>query len=362
MKLNPLLQLLRRELWQTDEDCNLQWSQVNALLITAEDQAVEGLIIHALLKSGVLQGHEDEYYDAIGVIAQIQQENELVNKQLDAFETMMAEVPHVVVKGQMVARYYPDGSLRQSGDIDFFCEPGYYQRAKALLSSVQAIEWQESDSYKHEVFVWNEVLFEMHASLMTFFARSHQRYWDNNVEPHVAEATEEVVYVFAHLFHHFIVGGVGLKQFCDLAMTIHHYRDELDVERLQSHLEALGLLAAFRAVGWVLVNALGLPEDEFPFKISAINARRGTAILEDVLKMGCFGANVREQGKTGIWLSLETARIVTRQVFRYYQTAPLELTCILPKMAVLNVKKYCFKLRRNRSIAALTRKAVLKKS
>ena len=362
MKLNPLLQLLRRELWQTDEDCDLQWSQVNALLMAAEDQAVEGLIIHALLKSGVLQGHEDECYDAIGVIAQIQQENELVNKQLDAFETMMAEVPHVVVKGQMVARYYPDGSLRQSGDIDFFCEPGYYQRAKALLSSVQAIEWQESDSYKHEVYVWNEVLFEMHASLMTFFARSHQRYWDNNVEPHVAEATEEVVYVFAHLFHHFIVGGVGLKQFCDLAMTIHHYRDELDVERLQSHLEALGLLAAFRAVGWVLVNALGLPEDEFPFKIAPKDEKRGAKILESVLRTGNFGANIRKQGKNGIWYSLETARIVTMQVFRHYQTAPLELAYMLPTKIFGNVKKYFLKMRRNRSIAALTRKAVLKKS
>ena len=249
MKQNPLLQLLRRELWQTDEDCNLLWSQVNALLMAAEVQAVEGLILHALLKSGVLQGHEDEYYDAIGVIAQIQQENDLVNKQLDAFETMMAEVPHVVVKGQMVARYYPDGSLRQSGDIDFYCAPAHYRGAKALLSSVQAIEWQESDSYKHEVFVWNEVKFEMHASLMTFCAGKHQQYWDREVEPHVAEPTEEVVYVFAHLFYHLIVGGVGLKQFCDLTMTIHHHRDELDPKRLRRHLEGLGISCSISGCG-----------------------------------------------------------------------------------------------------------------
>ncbi len=338
-----LLQLLRRELWQRDEDCNLQWSQVNALLMAAENQAVTGLVLHALLNCSWMKDHEQEYYEALGMFVEIQQQSELLNKQLDAFETMMAEVPHVVVKGQKVARYYPDGSLRQSGDVDFYCAPAHYQKAKNLLSSVPEIEWLESDSPKHEEFVWNDVFFEMHSSLMTFYAGRHQRYWDNEVEPHVVEATEEVVYIFAHLFHHFIVGGVGLKQFCDLAMTIHYYRDELDVERLQRHLKGLGLSAAFRAVGWVLVNALRLPEDEFPFKISSKDVKRGTAMLEDVLKMGSFGANVREQDKTGIWLSLETARIVTRQVFRYYPTAPLELTCILPKMAVLNVKKYCFR-------------------
>lgn len=337
-----LLQLLRKELWQRDEDCDLQWPQVNALLMAAEDQAVMGLALHALLNCNVMRDHEQEYYDALGMFVIIQQQNEQLNKQLDAFETMMAEVPHVVVKGQMVARYYPDGSLRQSGDIDFYCEPKHYHKAKALLASIPEIEWQESDSFKHEVFVWNKVLFEMHSSLMTFFARRHQCYWDNEVEPHVAEATEEIVYVFAHLFHHFIVGGVGLKQFCDLAMTIHHYYDELDVEQLRRHMEGLGLSAAFRAVGWLLVNAIGLPENEFPFRISSKDAKRGTAILEDVMKMGCFGANVREQGKTGIWLSLETAKIITRQVFRYYHTAPLELTCILPKMAILNIKKYSF--------------------
>lgn len=346
MKQNPLLQLLRRELWQTDEDCNLQWSQVNALLIAAEDQAVEGLILHALLKSGVLQGHEDEYYDAIGVIAQIQQENDLVNKQLDAFETMMAEVPHVVVKGQMVARYYPDGSLRQSGDIDFFCEPGYYQRAKALLSSVPGIEWRESDSFKHEVFMWNEVLFEMHASLMTFCAGKHQQYWDREVEPYVSEPTEEVLYVFTHLFRHLIVGGIGLKQFCDLAMTIHHHGKDLDVERIQRHLKGLGLSKAFHAVGWVLVNAIGLPEDEFPFKMAPKDEKRGAKILESVLRTGNFGANIRKQGKNGIWYSLETARIVTMQVFRHYQTAPLELAYMLPTKIFGNVRKYCFKMRR----------------
>lgn len=346
MKQNPLLQLLRRELWQTDEDCNLQWSQVNALLMAAEDQAVEGLIIHALLKSGVLQGHEDEYYDAIGVIAQIQQENDLVNKQLDAFETMMAEVPHVVVKGQMVARYYPDGSLRQSGDIDFYCAPAHYRGAKALLSSVQAIEWQESDSPKHEEFIWNEVLFEMHSSLMTFCAGKHQRYWDREVEPYVSEPTEEVLYVFTHLFRHLIVGGIGLKQLCDLAMTIHHHGKDLDAVRLQRHLKGLGLSKAFHAVGWVLVNAIGLPEDEFPFKMAPKDEKRGAKILESVLRTGNFGANIRKQGKNGIWYSLETARIVTMQVFRHYQTAPLELAYMLPTKIFGNVKKYFLKMRR----------------
>lgn len=233
-----LLQLLRKELWQTDDEIDIQSSQVATLLKEAENQAVLGLIIHALLKSDVMREDEQMYFEAIGLLIQIQHQNKRVDKQLDAFETLMDEVPHVVVKGQMVARRYPDGSLRQSGDIDFYCEPAYYQRAKSRLLSVPEIEWQKSDSLKHEVFVWDEVLFEMHASLMLFYVRKHQRYWD-----------KEVVYVFAHLFYHLIVGGVGLKQFCDLTMTIHHHRDELDPKRLRRHLEGLGISCSISGCG-----------------------------------------------------------------------------------------------------------------
>lgn len=341
-----LLQLIRGELWQVVEFCNLRLSQIEELLIAAENQAVLGQVVHALLESGALKGHEQMYYEALGLLVQIQQQNELVNEQLDVFEKKMAEVPHVVLKGQKVARYYPDGSFRQSGDIDFYCEPKHYQEAKDLLSSIPEIEWQESDSSLHEVFVWNEVLFEMHSSLKSFFAGKHQRYWDNEVEPHVSEPTEEVIYVFVHLFHHLIVGGVGLKQFCDLTMTIHHYCEEVVLERLQLHLKGLGLSAAFRAVGWVLVNGLGLPEEEFPFKISSKDAKRGSRIFEDVLKKGNMGTNVRKNGLNGIWLSLETGRIVTRQVVMYYPIAPLELACTLPKMVMQNVKKYFCKMKK----------------
>ncbi len=338
-----MLQLLRKELWQRDEDCNLQWPQVKSVLAVAEEQSVLGLVLHALLNGSMLKEHEEEYYDALGMLVEIQQQNELLNKQLDAFEAMMAEVPHVVVKGQMLARYYPDGSLRQSGDIDFYCAPAYYQKARTLLSSVPEIEWLESDSSKHEEFVWNEVLFEMHSSLLTFCAGKHQRYWNREVEPYVSEPTEEVLYVFAHLFRHHIVGGIGLRQFCDLAMTIHHHGKDLDTVRLQQHLKGLGLSKAFRAVGWVLVNAIGLPENEFPFKMAPKDEKRGAKILESVFRTGNFGTNVRKQGKNGIWLGLETAGIVTKQVFSHYQTAPLELTYMLPSKIFGNVKKYYLK-------------------
>ena len=346
MKQNPLLQLLRRELWQTDEDYDLQWPQVKSVLVVAEEQSVLGLVLHALLNSSILKEHETDYYDALGMLVEILQQNELLNKQLDAFETILAEVPHVVVKGQMVARYYPDGSLRQSGDVDFYCAPAHYQGAKALLSSVPEIEWLESDSTKHEEFVWNKVLFEMHSSLLTFCAGKHQRYWDREIEPYVSEPTEEVLYIFTHLFRHLIVGGIGLRQFCDLAMTIHHHCQNMDAGRLQRHLKGLGLSKAFHAVGWVLVNAIGLPENEFPFKMAPKDGKRGAKILESVFRTGNFGTNIRKQGKNGIWLSLETAGIVTKQVFRHYQTAPLELAYMLPTKIFGNVKKYCLKMRR----------------
>lgn len=338
-----LLQLLRKELWQTDVDFELQWSQVKAVLSMAEEQAVSGQVLHALLNSSILKEHETEYYDALGMLVEIQQQNELLNRQLIRFHRLMIDVPHVVVKGQMVAQYYPDASLRQSGDVDFYCTPTHYQKAKGLISAIPGIEWIESDSPRHERFLWNEVLFEMHSSLMTFYVGKHQRYWEREVEPYVSNPTEEALYVFVHLFHHLIVGGIGLRQFCDLAMTIHHHYQYLDAERLHRHLKGLGLSNAFYAVGWVLVNAIGLPKNKFPFKMVPKDEKRGAKILENVLKTGNFGTNIRKQGKTGIWLSLETGGIVMTQIVRHYHIAPLELTYMLPKMIFWNVRKYYLK-------------------
>lgn len=93
-------------------------------------------------------------------------------------------------------------------------------------------------------------------------------------------------------------------------------------------------------MGWILVNGIGLPEDDFPFMISHKDAKCGEGMLEDVLEMGCFGTNIREPGKMGIWHSLETGRIIVRQVGRYYQAAPAELTWILPKMVLQNIRKF----------------------
>ena len=36
----------------------------------------------------------------------------------------------MLVKGQVVAAYYPDGLLRQSGDIDFSCDSLNFKKAQ----------------------------------------------------------------------------------------------------------------------------------------------------------------------------------------------------------------------------------------
>ena len=188
----------------------------------------------------------------------------------------------VLLKGFGLARLYPNPSLRQFGDIDLFVGLESFHEACALLRDLpDAYTWcMESDVGRHYNVEFGDIVFEIHrVSSEVLDPKEHQIYAaieQDGLKDHpqrvdldgleilVPSKEFTVFYTFFHAWHHFLTSGVGWRQVSDVAMALHVYHGQLDLDKLGQWVVAMHLLKPWQTFGWLMVNTLGLPESEMP--------------------------------------------------------------------------------------------------
>lgn len=124
----------------------------------------------------------------------------------------------------------------------------------------------------------------MHYHTAVFASSSKQRYWDELIESYFDDILDHVVindvevptlppalnaiYLFVHIYHHFLKEGIALRQFIDWMMFLEAKPEEIVVSELTAKLERLGLLRAFKAFGAVLTEVLGMETKSFPYSLT----------------------------------------------------------------------------------------------
>lgn len=98
----------------------------------------------------------------------------------------------------------------------------------------------------------------------------------------------DLVFVFLHLYHHFLSGGIGLRHICDWAMLLHAHAKEINHCELEQKLKEYHLLSAWKMFAPIAVEHLGLPSEECPF-YSSKNRKVAERILAFVFAEGNFG-------------------------------------------------------------------------
>lgn len=146
-----------------------------------------------------------------------------------------------ILKGQGVARLYPDPGSRQSGDIDVWVRledshHGLLRRPSRKVPplvrnlrrhwKVGEIVYHHADVYMFEDGTSLEVHFMPTWMFNPLFNRRLQHYFDSqadrqfsNIDPVLGVAVPTVdfncVYMLLHIFRHFLFEGVGLRQLMD---------------------------------------------------------------------------------------------------------------------------------------------------
>lgn len=196
--------------------------------------------------------------------------------------------------------------MRQCGDIDLYVGERAHLRAYQIAT---AAGWEEDGrpvdtEVKHSGFYLRSVHVELHRVPAILSSRTaHRRFakWSEsqlNCGGYTADIGGlsvalptplfDVVFVFLHLYHHFINGGVGLRQLCDWTMLLHANAGVIDTQELETRLKDFGLLHAWRTFTPIAVDRLDLPEEECPFYSPEFRPK-AEKVMTFIMREGNFG-------------------------------------------------------------------------
>lgn len=242
-------------------------------------------------------------------VMKIEQSHELLDQQLTKIIPLMHSegIYPVLLKGQGVAQNYPNPIRRQCGDIDLYVGKKDCKKATLILSRLgaQAESKTKKNNSKHESFYLNKVNIELHFLVEKlrnpFYNRRFQQWTEYHLKREKINTWHinstgillppinfDALYIFTHIYHHFISGGVGLRQLCDWTLYLHAFRNKIEQQELFKDLKALGLIHAWQIFGHIAVEKLGLANKEFPFYTGNYN-KHSQKILDNIFQTGNFG-------------------------------------------------------------------------
>ena len=301
---------VRAAFWKTPVEVPEGFSEWGQVMALAKIQTLTGLVGDVLMRTPEIR--ESLPAGLLSKLKMIPVQNlgshNLLNSSLIKVVSTLREagVESVLLKGQGIARYYPVPELRQCGDIDLYVGQENYARAyDALLPVVSGIDDKSAlEVGKHFHAEMGIVTVEVHRYVSQDSFRKQneilQRYANEGVTKdlkvfdfggvpvNTPSDNFNAFFIFYHLWHHFMTGGIGLRQFCDWMMILHACHGSLSVDYLESILTEMRLLRPWKALGCVLVDYLGLPADEMPLYDPRLS-RKSARILKRVLREGNFG-------------------------------------------------------------------------
>lgn len=249
---------------------------------------------------------EDLYFDWMGMAAQINMKNELVNRQcVELQKRLEAEgLRSSVLKGQGVATLYGEDlrGFRQSGDIDMLVDCDY-KRAAQFVSSVvgKDVEWAYKD-IRLEMFEDTEVELHIKPGLMfnPFHNHRWQKWYADNKELVFGSKTDSQlntpsiefnsIYILQHCYMHLFESGIGLRQFMDYYFVLKALSNShskcVTVENFQSLVKQFGMTRFACGVMYIMESVFGLERECL---LCEPDAKEGEFLLNEIMQGGNFG-------------------------------------------------------------------------
>ncbi len=250
---------------------------------------------HLLSVWALAQGYEVYDQEAvrlrvyIGLQRQVRQ-----NRFLTELVLLFREhgIPAVLLKGYGLCSLYPDPTMRDYGDIDLYVGCEHYQEAYSLIArTYSGAYWLSPMGVGHHFILvmdeQRELVAEIHNLSMDFFGQPKvERMFFDYTELSFACAdtltlydtvvsvpslSYNALYLFVHLWHHFLASGVGMRQLCDWVLCLRALSRHLSPvewhrfeQQLRQLLQSMHLLSVWQSFGYVAVKYLGLPPNAFP--------------------------------------------------------------------------------------------------
>jgi hypothetical protein len=197
-----------------------------------------------------------------------------------------------LLKGTVLSHLYPHPESRMCGDIDIWVEGTHESILKALepACKVHGILYQEC---KADFFEDVEVEVHFHPTKMynPFLNARLQKYLTKHSPIHHSKALAvpgtrfNAVFCMAHMFHHYLEGGLGMRQMMDYYYIL-RVLDPTKKLRVMKALRHLGMGRFTAAMMEAIQVSFGL---ESQYLLCDPNRKRGRRLMNDALNGGNFG-------------------------------------------------------------------------
>lgn len=260
----------------------------------------------------------------------IENQNRILNRQSVKIQEKfrMAGFRSCILKGQgIAASYYPQPLHRQCGDIDIWLEGG----KNKIISYIRSISPNETVSYHHiDYNALKEVPVEIHffPSYLKNPFLNHRMlsFWHKEADiqmSHYIKLPENagyitaptdclnLIYILAHIKHHYFEEGIGLRQLMDYYYILEKGINNTDRERAVSMLKSFRMIKFAGAVMYVLQKVFGMKDENL---LLPPQKKSGKSLLKHIMEAGNFGQydnNVKQIYKSKTTLS----RFIRREYF-----------------------------------------------
>lgn len=234
---------------------------------------------------------------------------------LRIYEKICAQgVRPLVVKGMICRNLYEKSDYRVSGDEDILIQKEDFAVCDAILLA-EGFQREETDT-EHlpqeipYINPQNGVYIEMHFDL---FAEESGAYGHLNKEFEDAYATciaEDIqgrtvwtLYPTLHLFYlichslkHFLHGGFGIRQVCDMVMMAEHYGEQIDWDYIYKRLQELRMEVFWNGLVEIGREYLGFSYEKahYPVSLQKMHVNCDHLLL-DLLDSGIYGDSTAER-------------------------------------------------------------------
>lgn len=207
------------------------------------------------------------------------------------------DIPCAVLKGFSVACCYPYPELRVPGDIDLLMGEEKLETAREVFE--QCGFTFDHETVMHISLEGKGVALELHRSASVFPENEKGRYARAYMENALQSAEwglirehafpvlslpHQLISLLAHTERHMGTSGIGLRQICDWAITVHAHREEIGEEEL-TQIDKCGLFCFTKVITRMCEKHLGLPPLAWTQDVSDEVA---DAVLLDIFQSGNF--------------------------------------------------------------------------
>ena len=270
-----------------------QWS---AALSLAQEQTIEGVLLSAIERLPAEQRPPKKVlFQWIGLVQMLEQYSNKIAEASDYVVKYFRENGFAcnILKGSVVARYYPKPERRQSGDVDVWVD-GYRKTIYDFARSFDENGKLYGVNYHHihfhliqgvhiEVHIWPSYLSSPLRNMRFHkFCNLHRP----TMETSMPSLAFDRVFILLHCYQHLCGHGVGLRQIMDYYYVLKQgFTDEEKADAVYWIIQ-LGMRRFACGLMWVLKEYFGLEERYLLFDP---DEKEGRFILSEVMQTGNMG-------------------------------------------------------------------------